>query len=67
MGLNALKPEKKCNFETLHCLMTCTLERLNKLNHNLVKKPSSLLANFIIYYDLIHNINQFNECDWLIY
>ena len=31
------------------------------------KKPSSLLDNFIIHYDLIYYMNQFNECDWLIY
>lgn len=27
------------------------------------KKPSSLLDNFIIHYDLIYYMNQFNECD----
>ena len=47
--------------------MTFTLERLNSLNHNLVEKNLALLDNFIIHYDLIYYMNQFNECDWLIY
>ena len=47
--------------------MTFTLERLNSLNHDLVEKNLALLDNFIIHYDLIYYMNQFNECDWLIY
>ena len=31
------------------------------------RKNLALLDNFIIHYDLIYYMNQFNECDWLIY